>query len=125
MRKVVFVLSGVLSVYTTYVLGVATVDCSKSPDTRTAVQCLQNMIEHIQQPQYRKVCRAVWENHMTDGIVVPDTWTADNCKHYAVVVGGPTVYLGCMSASDVVYGSKGVSAVPESPGLPPGNNCSW
>ena len=72
----------------------------------------------------QKLCRAVWPGHFTDGLVVPRSWTADNCAAYASKVGGTEYWLGCIRPNSVEFGSP-ASSGPIQPAGKPATNCGW
>jgi hypothetical protein len=72
----------------------------------------------------QKLCRAVWPDHFSDGLVVPKNWSADNCAVYASKVGGTQYFLGCIRSNSVEMGT-GASTQPIAAAGKPTSNCGW
>ena len=74
----------------------------------------------------QKLCRAVVPNVFSDGLIVPRTWSADNCAVYASKVGALQYFLGCVhSNAQVDFGPPAAVRPAIEQATAPKNNCGW
>jgi hypothetical protein len=73
----------------------------------------------------QKLCRAVWPDHFSDGLIVPKNWTADNCAVYASKIGATQYWLGCVWTSQVDFGNSAPLQPQIGSAGKPEKNCGW
>jgi hypothetical protein len=73
----------------------------------------------------QKLCRAVWPDHFTDGLIVPKNWSPDNCAVYASKVGGTEYWLGCIRPNSVEFGTPAPTQPSIGSAGKPADNCGW
>jgi hypothetical protein len=70
----------------------------------------------VQAPQ--KVCSAYTPEHWRDSILVPASWSFEQCRAFQMAVGATVLQLGCISGAKVSLGRDGG-------GIPEDNSCKW
>jgi len=79
-------------------------------------QEISDLRGEVESPQ--KLCSAYTPDHWRDSIIVPASWTPDQCRAFQKAVDASIWQIGCVSGTHVSFG-------PDNGGMPDNNNCKW
>ena len=69
-----------------------------------------------------KICSIVVPFSWRDTIVVPDSWSANDCDDFRASMGASHAQLGCLTAGSYTLGLTSTGVPPAAPGT---NPCGW